>query len=105
MGGRVTFLALRARTASLIFFGIFALATVWVLAFNAARPVTLGLTERVAGRTVVIDAGHGGKDPGAIGPYGIQEKDITLAVAVQLEQLLNRATVHTVMTRTGDYDL
>lgn len=105
MSGRVTFWALRARPVSVILVGIFALATAWVISFHAVRPVSTSLTERVAGRTVVIDAGHGGVDPGAIGPFGIQEKDVTLAVALELEQLLNRAAVHTVMTRTGDYDL
>lgn len=105
MGGRVTFLAFRARAASVILLGIVGLVIAGMAAFNWARPVTTSVTERVAGRTVVIDAGHGGIDPGAIGPGGIQEKDITLAVALELEKLLNRAAIHTIMTRTGDYDL
>lgn len=39
---------------------------------------------------VVIDAGHGGKDPGALGPKGEQEKMVALAIARQLAQKLNR---------------
>lgn len=38
---------------------------------------------------ICIDPGHGGKDPGAIGPTGLKEKDITLAVAKKLQQKLS----------------
>jgi N-acetylmuramoyl-L-alanine amidase len=41
-------------------------------------------------RTVVIDPGHGGHDPGAIGPTGLKEKDVTLAVAKTLSRKLER---------------
>ena len=39
-------------------------------------------------KTIVIDAGHGGKDPGAIGPRGLEEKDITLFVGKKLGKIL-----------------
>ncbi len=51
---------------------------------------------------VVIDPGHGGKDPGAIGVYGTQEKDITLSVAKKLKVLIEKLGVKVVMTREGD---
>lgn len=51
---------------------------------------------------VVIDAGHGGKDPGAIGIYGTYEKDITLSVAKKLKMLLENLGVKVVMTREED---
>lgn len=57
------------------------------------------------GRLVVIDPGHGGKDPGAVGRAGTLEKDVTLAVALELESLLNRAGVYTRLTRRSDVDL
>ncbi|MCK7578489.1 MAG: N-acetylmuramoyl-L-alanine amidase [Chromatiales bacterium] len=58
------------------------------------------------GRTaiVAIDAGHGGEDPGAIGPNGTREKDVTLAIARKLEQLIGRESgMRAVMIRDGDY--
>jgi N-acetylmuramoyl-L-alanine amidase len=54
--------------------------------------------------TVVIDAGHGGKDPGTTGPDGTHEKNITLSIADDLEKLVDaQPGMHAVMTREGDY--
>ena len=54
-------------------------------------------------QTVVIDPGHGGKDPGAIGPGGIKEKDVVLRVAVRLKPLLEKQLrVKVVLTRKDD---
>ena len=57
-------------------------------------------------RRVVVDAGHGGPDGGMTGPIGagarIHEKDITLAVAKQVEKALKARGVEVVMTRTRD---
>jgi N-acetylmuramoyl-L-alanine amidase len=55
--------------------------------------------------TVVVDAGHGGSDPGAIGPGGLREKDVTLAVALELERRLVARGFRVVMTRRGDATL
>jgi N-acetylmuramoyl-L-alanine amidase len=41
-------------------------------------------------RVVIIDAGHGGADPGALGPRGIREKDVALAIALELAAILRR---------------
>lgn len=51
---------------------------------------------------VVIDPGHGGKDPGAIGVYGTYEKDITIAVAKKLKSLIESQGIKVVMTRDSD---
>ncbi|MDQ7859115.1 MAG: N-acetylmuramoyl-L-alanine amidase family protein [Armatimonadota bacterium] len=51
---------------------------------------------------VAIDAGHGGRDPGAIGPTGLQEKDVVLDIAQRVRELLVRAGVRVVMTRETD---
>ena len=51
-----------------------------------------------------IDAGHGGKDPGAIGAGGEREKDVVLAIAKQLAEFINAEPgFRAVLTRTGDY--
>ncbi|PCI35389.1 MAG: hypothetical protein COB50_05500 [Thiotrichales bacterium] len=52
---------------------------------------------------VAIDAGHGGRDPGAVGPRGTLEKDITLAIAKKLKRLIDREPRLTaVLIRTKD---
>ena len=53
---------------------------------------------------VIIDPGHGGKDPGAIAPNGLQEKRVVLAVAKELRRLFQKDGRYRVyMTRKGDY--
>lgn len=56
-----------------------------------------------ARRTIVIDAGHGGHDPGALGGQGAREKAITLAAALRLrDELEARGGYRVVLTRDGD---
>lgn len=63
------------------------------------RPTVLALE----GKTIVIDAGHGGADPGAIGVSGLtRESYNTLFVAQDVQQLLERAGARVVMTRNED---
>ncbi len=53
---------------------------------------------------VVVDAGHGGEDPGAIGPRGTREKDVVLKMSQTLADLINEQPGYTAkLTRTGDY--
>lgn len=51
---------------------------------------------------IALDAGHGGSDPGAIGPTGLREKDVTLAIAEDLRALLAQQRLTVVMVRQGD---
>jgi N-acetylmuramoyl-L-alanine amidase len=53
-------------------------------------------------RTVVLDPGHGGRDPGALGAYGLREKDVTLRLARALGPRLVARGFRVVMTRDGD---
>lgn len=53
-------------------------------------------------RVVIIDPGHGGSDPGAIGPTGLKESEVTLKVALQLEELLKKGGIPTYLTRSKD---
>lgn len=52
---------------------------------------------------IVIDPGHGGKDPGAIGVTGLEEKTVNLEIAVQLERDLKQSGYNTFLTRKSDY--
>ena len=53
---------------------------------------------------VAIDAGHGGEDPGAIGPTGLREKDVVLSVALALRDRLNAVPgMRVMLTRDGDF--
>ena len=65
------------------------------------------VTESVNGKrdiVVVVDAGHGGEDPGAIGPRGTHEKDVVLNMSRTLADMINLKPGYTAkLTRTGDY--
>lgn len=76
-------------------------------------PLTWNALERVSGvsrgtgplrgRTIVIDPGHGGPEPGAISYWGDKEKDFTLGIASKLRRYLEEQGAVVVMTRYGDY--
>jgi len=59
----------------------------------------------VAGKVIVLDAGHGGSDSGAVGPRGLKEKDASLAVTKKLQKILTNAGAKVVMTRETDRDV
>lgn len=54
------------------------------------------------GRTIVLDAGHGGVDPGTCGSQGAREKEITLDITMRLKNLLEEVGTEVVLTRTED---
>jgi N-acetylmuramoyl-L-alanine amidase len=63
------------------------------------------LSYTLANHIIVVDAGHGGFDPGAIGPAKNVEKDITLAISRKLTSLLSQSGALVVTTRENDDDL
>ncbi len=68
---------------------------------TASRPAQPGSSRPII---VVIDPGHGGEDPGAIGPMGTHEKDIVLAISRKLRDMVNAEPgMRAVMTRDDDY--
>ncbi len=72
---------------------------------KAARPLQAKPPPRAGSRpTIVIDPGHGGKDPGALGPNGLQEKTVVLQVAKALRQLIRKRLprYRVIMTREKD---
>ncbi|MCP4597441.1 MAG: AMIN domain-containing protein [Neptuniibacter sp.] len=71
-----------------------------------AKPTKTAKPKLVAGRDIVIaiDAGHGGEDPGAIGPGRVREKDVVMAIAKELKYRLDKTPGYKgKLTRTGDY--
>ena len=74
---------------------------------TSGRPLsTDGLPAVPRGRfRVVIDPGHGGPDPGAVGIGGLRETDIVLDVGLQVAQLLQARGVQVLMTRTSEVDV
>jgi N-acetylmuramoyl-L-alanine amidase len=68
--------------------------------------MAVGRGKRTQERIVVIDPGHGGEDPGAIGPRGTREKDVVLSIAKMVKAALDRQPhVRAFLTRKGDYFL
>lgn len=61
-------------------------------------------TNPLTGKIILVDAGHGGIDPGGNRP-GINEKDINLAVALQLKEILNNYGAKVVLSRESDQEL
>lgn len=53
-------------------------------------------------RTIVLDPGHGGKDPGAIGPSGVREKEVVLDISKRIKVLLEEVGIKVIITRTRD---
>lgn len=88
-----------------------------ILGIALALIVTLGLgwgfrvqdkkiwSWTLGNRVVVIDAGHGGVDPGAVGKAKVLEKDVTLAVSKRLQALVQQSGAKTIMVRVDDSDL
>ena len=90
---------------------LFARVFFLILLFLLAGLCTFFLSERLAPQAVdaavrpplvILDAGHGGEDGGAVGVNGVHEKDINLAVANELASLLRAAGVEVILTRTED---
>ena len=62
-------------------------------------------TGGINGKIIVLDPGHGGSDPGAIGPTGLQEKQVTLPIAEYLKSILEAKGAKVILTRTTDVDV
>ncbi|MDD3652869.1 MAG: N-acetylmuramoyl-L-alanine amidase [Desulfotomaculaceae bacterium] len=92
---------------------ILALALISTLLIFGFQKISSYLEERhiatlswtVANKLIVIDPGHGGVDPGALGTTGIHEKDIVLDVSKKLALILREAGAEAVLTRETDREL
>mgnify|MGYP006162697781 FL=1 len=71
---------------------------------NPAQPAPPAAIRAARDIVIAIDAGHGGEDPGSIGPTGFYEKNITLPIAKQLARLIDaQPGMKAMMVRTNDY--
>ena len=87
------------KRAAEIVLGCFLLLGVYLLSQEGARLVFQSMEART---TVIVDAGHGGKDPGKVSADGVLEKDLNLQIALKLEQHLEKEGIRVVMTRRED---
>ncbi|QNU67532.1 N-acetylmuramoyl-L-alanine amidase [Ruminiclostridium herbifermentans] len=78
-------------------------------AVDYSKPVTgeseqVPMTEQAAvTRTVILDAGHGGEDPGAVSDYsGLKEKDVNLNIVMLIKDLLEKDNYKVILTRDSD---
>lgn len=92
------------RILKLVMVGIL-MFSMFVVAREGAVYVTSTQVEEKKNICVVIDAGHGGADPGKVGINGQLEKDINLEIAQMLKQFLQAEGITVVMTREGDSGL
>ncbi len=78
------------------------LLSMFLLSYKASEYVNSTHVETQKNRTIVLDAGHGGDDPGKIGVNGAVEKDINLAVTKRVQSLLEANDITVIMTREDD---
>lgn len=65
-------------------------------------PAITNMNNPLEGRTIAVDAGHGGSSNGALGAAGFMEKEVTLQISEKLDSVLTSKGVSVVMTRTDD---
>ncbi len=85
-------------------FKLLAILCVLFLNFKIVKTEYTMLEVPLLGKTIYIDAGHGGVDPGSV-YKDIYEKDITLSIALKLEEELIKKGAIVYMTRESDHDL
>ena len=91
---------------TLLVFGVFSiLVLVAGIALHNQPKDTRSWSWSIGTKIVVIDAGHGGPDPGAVGKTKILEKDVTLAVAKRVQVFIRQGGGKPVMVRDEDKDL
>lgn len=92
------------RKSNLILLGlIFALMiAIYSLNMNVDTQATTVANKTTEKRNVIIDAGHGGEDPGKISNSGLKEKELNLSIALKVKELLEKDQYNVIMTRQED---
>ncbi|HLU25477.1 MAG TPA: N-acetylmuramoyl-L-alanine amidase [Longimicrobiales bacterium] len=75
------------------------------LVVRVRKPPEIDPDRPLAGLTIVVDAGHGGAEPGALGPTRLREADANLGIALRLGSMLERRGANVILTRTDDRTL
>lgn len=75
-----------------------------IICFLAIGVISVGAKKPIINKTIVVDPGHGGVDPGTI-YKDIYEKDITLKISLFLKEALEKKGYKVILTRNDDYDL
>lgn len=75
-----------------------------VMLFTSGFMYVNAISNKLVGKVIIIDIGHGGKDSGTV-YKDIKEKDINLSIGLKLKKELIKYGVEVIMTREGDYDL
>lgn len=85
--------------------GVIFVMVIGIIYFKYANSAveTFGLS--TASKTIIIDPGHGGFDPGKVGTTGVHEKEINLKIGLKLRDYLEQSGACVIMTRTEDVDL
>ena len=97
---------MKIRTSIFCFLLIFACAGILLSRLDSQTVAdTSGVNGSGEKLTILIDAGHGGSDPGKIGVNGAKEKDINLEIAKLLQKYLQQQDVQVIMTRESDSGL
>lgn len=82
----------------------FIILLISLMLLTAGMSRGMELNNKLMGKVIVLDAGHGGKDRGT-SANGIYESDINLAIVLKLRDELIKQGVDVILTRDGDYDL
>ncbi|HEY5583510.1 MAG TPA: N-acetylmuramoyl-L-alanine amidase [Ruminiclostridium sp.] len=99
------------RKKNILFVSLLLLFSITVFSIGFAvdysKPVTVtndqAAGDQVAVKTVILDAGHGGEDPGAVSDYsGLKEKDVNLAIVMMIKTLLEKDNYNVILTRDAD---
>ena len=93
------------KTTIRIMAALLIMVSVYFVAYQRVRQTSSGQIINEKKPCVVIDAGHGGNDPGKVGINGALEKDINLEIAIKLQQFLEMEDVEVILTRESDAGL
>lgn len=88
-----------------IVIGFLSVAVIFMIYYKYANSAVKTFALATASKTIAIDPGHGGFDPGKVGTTEVYEKKINLQISLKLRDYLEQSGAFVIMTRTEDVDL